>query len=149
MADIKKNVLVPYTPAQMFDLVNKIEDYPEFLPWCKATTVYSRSEDEVRASVLIAKSGIQYTFTTLNRLQKDKRIDISLLEGPLRTLEGFWLFEARGEGECQVSFDLKFEFLNKLVSLTVGPILQKVTETFVEAFCNRAKIIYGQKVDQS
>ena len=145
MASIKKTALVGYTPAQMFKLVDDIEEYPGFLPWCKSTVVHSRTEDEVKATITVTKSGIQHSFTTLNRLIHPKMIEVRLYEGPFRHLEGFWRFDSIMDGEqegCQVSFDLEFEFSNKFIGLTVGPVLQKIAETFVDAFCQRAKEVY-------
>jgi ribosome-associated toxin RatA of RatAB toxin-antitoxin module len=141
---VKRSILVPYTPDKMFELVNDIEGYPNFLPWCKATTVHSRSEDEVRASITVAKSGIQQTFTTLNRLQPNKMIEVRLINGPFRHLQGFWQFDGVGENSCQISFDLEFEFSSKLLALTVGPVLEKIAGSFIDAFHQRAKEIYGE-----
>lgn len=144
MTIIQKNALVPYTPAQMFDLVNRIEDYPQFLPWCKETTVYSRDGNEVKARIVVAKGAIRHSFATVNRLQQNKIIEVRLLEGPFRRLEGFWQFEAIETGGCRINFNLDFEFSNKLINLTTGPVLQKVAGSFIEAFCQRAKEIYGR-----
>ena len=143
MKTIKKSVLMPYTPAQMFKLVDAIEQYPESLPWCKSTTVHSRTTNEVKASVYFMKGGIQQSFTTLNRLLQDEQIEMRLIQGPFRHLEGLWRFEAIGETGCRVSFDLELEFSSKLISLTVGPVIQKGIESYIEAFCERAKVIYG------
>lgn len=143
MKTIKKSVLMPYTPAQMFKLVDAIEQYPEFLPWCKSTTVHSRTTNEVKASVYFMKGGIQQSFTTLNSLLQDEQIEMRLIQGPFRHLEGLWRFEAIGETGCRVSFDLELEFSSKLISLTVGPVIQKGIESYIEAFCERAKVIYG------
>ncbi len=143
MAVIRKNALVPYTPTQMFELVNRIEDYPYFLPWCKETTVYSRSDHEVKARVVVAKGVVEHAFITVNRLQRDKMIEMRLLEGPFRHLEGFWQFDTVEEGGCSVYFNLEFEFSNKLINLTSGPVLQKIAASFIEAFCERAKTLYG------
>lgn len=143
MTVIKKSALVPYTPAQMFKLVDAIEEYPEFLPWCKSTVVHSRQGDEVKASIYFMKGGIQQSFTTLNRLLQDQLIEVRLVHGPFRYLEGTWRFEAVGEPGCRVSFDLEFEFSSKLISLTVGPVMQKAIESYIEAFCQQAKVIYG------
>lgn len=144
MAAIKKSALVPYTSLQMFELVNAIEEYPQFLPWCRATVVHSRDDEMVRASMVIAKGGMQYQLTTLNRLHQYQKIEISLLEGPFKHLEGFWLFEKVTAEKCQVSFEIELEFLNQLVSLTMGPILQRAAGSLVDSFCNRAAIRYGQ-----
>lgn len=144
MTVIKKSALVPYTPAQMFKLVDAIEQYPAFLPWCKSTIVHSRVGDEVKASIYFTKGGIQQSFTTRNRLLQDQLIEVRLVRGPFRYLEGAWRFEAVGEVGCRVSFDLEFEFSSKLISLTVGPVIQKAIESYVEAFCRQAKAIYGE-----
>ena len=145
MAIIKRTTEVPYTAAQMFELVDRIEQYPQFLPWCNETTVHSRTEDEVKATIVVAKGGIQQAFSTINRLQPNKMIEVRLLKGPFRHLEGFWLFEAVDPDRCRVSFHLEFEFSNKLIALTVGPLLERVTDSFMEAFCKRAKLCYDFK----
>lgn len=144
MTVIKKSALVPYTPAQMFKLVDGIEQYPEFLPWCKSTVVHSRAVDEVKASIYFMKGGIRQSFTTLNRLCPDKQIEVRLVQGPFRHLEGAWQFEAVGETGCRVSFDLEFEFSSKLIAITVGPVIQRSIESYVEAFCRQAKALYGE-----
>ena len=90
MPTIKKSALVHHSAAQMFALVNDIESYSQFLPWCRSSTVLSRSEDEVRAQLELAKGAVHKTFTTVNRLQKDKIMEMRLVEGPFQHLEGFW-----------------------------------------------------------
>lgn len=143
MKVIKKSVLVPYTPAQMFQLVDAIERYPEFLPWCHSSAVHSRTTDAVEASIYFTKGGVQQSFTTLNHLVPHSQIKVSLVRGPFRHLEGVWRFEAITGAGCRVSFDLELEFSSKLIALTVGPVIQKGIESYIEAFCNRAKAIYG------
>jgi len=145
MTVIKQSVLVPYTAAEMYELVNDIEHYPEFLPWCERTEVQSRGDDEVRARIHAKKGGIHHSFSTINRMQKDKMITIRLLEGPFRHLEGFWRFDDIQNQGCRVTFDLEFEFSNKLINLTAGVFLQKTANIFIDAFCERAKIRYGKK----
>jgi ribosome-associated toxin RatA of RatAB toxin-antitoxin module len=143
MKIIKKSVLVAYTPAQMFQLVDAIEQYPEFLPLCHSSVVHSRSTEAVEASIYFMKGGVKQSFRTLNRLLQNERIEVQLVQGPFSHLEGAWRFEAVGEAGCRVSFDLKLEFSSRLISLTVGPVIQKGMESYMEAFCNRAKAIYG------
>lgn len=144
MAEISKRALVPYSAAQMFDLVDNIEAYPEFLPWCANSTVHDRNEDEVNASLILSWSGIQKQFSTCNRLQKDKMIEVRLVEGPFKHLEGFWRFEELGEDGCKILLDLEFEFAGKLLSLAFGPVFHQVANTLVDAFCERAKDVYGE-----
>jgi ribosome-associated toxin RatA of RatAB toxin-antitoxin module len=145
MTVIKKSALVQYQPEQMYNLIDHVENYPQFLPWCKETTVHSRTEDEVRASLSLSWSGIQKTFTTCNRLQKNKMIEVRLVEGPFRHLEGFWLFEPLADQGCKVILDLEFEFSGKWMSMVFGPIFQQVANSLVDAFCNQAVVLYGEK----
>lgn len=129
----------------MYDLVDDIAAYPQFLPWCTATRVLSRDEDEVRAIINLARGGMQRAFTTCNRLQKNKMIEIRLVEGPFNHLEGFWRFTALTDQHCKVALDMDFEFSNKLVELVFGPVFNQITNTLVDAFCKRALQIHGQR----
>ncbi len=88
MSIIKRSKIVPYTVSEMYALVNAIEDYPQFVHWCRSSTVHSRTENEVRATLCFARGGIQKSFTTCNRLQADKMIEVRLIDGPFRHLEG-------------------------------------------------------------
>ena len=144
MTTINKHALVPYHASQMFALVDEVEKYSEFLPWCKSTTVLSRDEDEVRASIEIAHKGLHKSFTTCNRNQKNKMIEMRLLEGPFRHLEGFWRFDDLSDSGCKVSLDLDFEFSNMLLGFAVGPIFNQIANSLVDAFCSRAHQVYGK-----
>lgn len=144
MTTISKNALVAYSAAEMFDLVNDIESYPNFLPWCGGSKVLSRNEDEVRATVEIAHGSLHKSFTTCNRLQTGKMIEMRLEEGPFKRLEGFWRFDTLGERACKVSLDLEFEFSSKLVGLAMGPIFSQIANSLVDAFCKRAVDVYGK-----
>ena len=107
--------------------------------------MWSRDDDEVRASVELAKGAIQKSFSTLNRLQHNKMIEMRLVEGPFHHLEGFWRFEALGEGSCKVSLDLEYEFTSRLLKMAVGPVFNQIANTLVDAFCARAVEIYGKR----
>ncbi len=145
MPVVHKSALLPYTTAQMFALVDDIKRYPEFLPWCRSTREWERSEDEVRASIELAKGAIHKTFTTHNRMQKDKMIEMRLVEGPFHHLEGFWRFEPLGDEACKVTLDMEYEFSNALLKMTVGPVFNQITNTLMDAFCRRAVEIYGKR----
>lgn len=144
MAIINRSALVRYSASQMFALVDDIEAYPEFLPWCKNATVLSRDEDEVRATLELSRAGIHKSFTTCNRLQKGKMIEIRLIEGPFQHLEGFWRFETLSEEACKISLDMEFEFSSRILELTLGPIFGQITNSLVDAFCERAVNRYGR-----
>lgn len=127
----------------MYLLVDDIESYPLFLPWCRTTEVISRKNDEVKASIEIARGAVNRSFTTCNRLQKDKMIEMRLVEGPFRHLQGFWRFDSLSEDACKVMLDLEFEFAGKLLDMTIGPVFNQIANTLVDAFCQRAKEVYG------
>jgi len=141
---IQRSAVLPYTPSEMYALVNDLENYPHFLPWCRAATILSRSAEEVKATLHITKGGIHHSFTTVNRLQPNKQIELHLLEGPFRKLEGCWRFEPAGAG-CRVSFDLEFVLAHGLLNLALGPLFQNIANTFVESFSRRAEVVYGQR----
>lgn len=143
MPTISKSVLAPYSAAQMFAVVDDVESYPLFLPWCKSAKVLSRSGDEVRARIEMARGSIHKSFSTCNRRQQDKMIEIRLLEGPFRHLEGFWRFDALGESACKVSLDMDFEFSNRVVGVALGPVFSQIANTLVDAFHKRATAIYA------
>ncbi|MEQ6342182.1 MAG: type II toxin-antitoxin system RatA family toxin [Gammaproteobacteria bacterium] len=145
MTIVSRSALVAYAASEMYALVDDIKTYPDFLPWCKTATILSRDEDEVRASIELARGGIQKSFTTCNRLQHNKMIEMRLVEGPFRHLEGFWRFDALGERACKVSLDMDFEFSNKLVGMAIGPVFNQIVNSLVDAFCARAVDVYGQR----
>ena len=145
MTSISKSALVPYSSAQMFALVDGIEVYPEFLPWCRATQVLSRTDDEVRATIALSKGGVEKAFTTCNRNQKNKMIEMRLVEGPFKRLEGFWRFDALGDEGCKVSFDLEFEFASRMLDMVVGPVFSQIANSLVDSFHRRAVEVYGKR----
>lgn len=142
MPTISKSALVPYTAEQMFDLVDKVADYPDFLPWCGGAEELSRDNDEVKASVTISHSGINKAFTTCNRLQKNKMIEMELVNGPFKHLHGFWRFETLSDSACKVSLDLEYEFSSKLLGMAVGPVFNQIANSMVDSFCLRADKVY-------
>lgn len=143
MTTIARQALLPYSTDQMFALVDDIESYPLFLPYCTAANELQRDVDEVRASLTLSKGAVSKCFTTLNRLQPGKMIEMRLLDGPFKHLQGFWRFEALDEGACKVSVDMDFEFSSRLVGLAFGPIFQQLMGGLVDAFVQRAKQVYG------
>ena len=142
MSTVKKSRQVNYTCEQMYNLVNDVEKYAEFLPYFSRSEVHHRDADEVRATLVIAAAGISKSFTTCNRLQVNKMIEIRLVEGPFSHLEGFWRFDEVPNG-CLISFDLEFEFAGRMFSMFLGPVFEQVTDLMVDSFCERAKAIYG------
>lgn len=143
MAIIQRSAQVPYSAAQMYQLVDAIENYPQFLPWCKDSKVLSRTADEVRATLILSGGGFHKSFTTCNRLQHEKMIEIRLLDGPFKHLEGYWRFQPLLPQGCQISLDLEFEFAGKILSMAFAPVFHQVANTLVDAFIKQAAILYG------
>jgi len=143
MKKITRSALLPYSAELVFSLVNDVEAYPEFLPWCRSSDVLEQSDDIMVARVDIQKAGIQQSFTTRNRLTYPERIQLSLVDGPFDELEGDWRFETIGEEACRISLDLRFSIRNRLLSMAVGPVFEQIAATLVQSFCDRAKALYG------
>jgi len=142
MTTIQKSKIVPWSCEQMFHLVDAVELYAEFLPYCTQSTVHHRNEDEVQATLVINAAGMNKSFTTRNLLQKNKMIEIRLIDGPFSHLEGFWRFDPYPTG-CHLSFDLEFEFAGRMFSMLLGPVFEQVANKMVDAFCERAEKIYA------
>jgi len=142
---INRSALVSYSASEMFALVDDIEAYPQFLPWCRSTAVLSRSEDEVRANMELAYKGVHKAFTTCNRNQRNKMIEMRLVEGPFRHLEGYWRFDPLNGDASKVSLDLNFEFSSRLLRMTMGPVFTQIANRLVDAFCARAVEVYGKR----
>lgn len=145
MPTIKKSALVSYHASDMFSIVDDIEAYPEFLPWCGGSTIKMRNSDEVEASVKIAHGRVRKSFTTRNRLQKNKMIEMELVDGPFKHLHGYWQFMDLGEKACKITLDLEYEFSNRLVDITLGPVFGKIANSLVDAFCKRADELHAAK----
>ncbi len=142
MTTIHRSAFVPFSPQQMFELVNNIEQYPDFLAWCPKAHVLSVSDNEMQATLYIAKGVWAQSFTTINRLVPHERVEMRLQEGPFRALEGVWQFNSIADQGCQVSLSLSFEFSNQLLALTVGPIFHQMASSLVDAFTARAHEVY-------
>ena len=146
MSHIQRNALVHYSPAEMYALVNNVDDYSAFLPWCRSSRIISETETEMVASIEIAKGVLNKTFTTHNQLHKDHRIDLSLVDGPFKKLAGFWQFDALKTADaCRVNLDLEFEFDNAMMSIAAKPIFTQIANSLVDAFCKRAVDVYGER----
>ena len=141
MNQIQKSRVVPFSCEQMYHLVDDIEHYGDFLPYFSGSEIHHRNEDEVQATLNILAGGISKSFTTCNRLQKNKMIELRLIDGPFNHLEGFWRFDSAPHG-CLISFDLEFEFSSRMFSMLLGPVFEQISSKMIDAFCERAHIIY-------
>lgn len=142
MPEVNRSVLVNHTPEQMFALVDAVEHYPEFLPWCGGASVSFRDEIRTRATIKISYRGVKQSFTTENTKRAPVGIVMHLIEGPFRNLDGEWRFTALGERGCKVEFRLHYEFSSRLLARLLGPVFDLIANSFTEAFVKRAERLY-------
>lgn len=145
MTEIIKTTVVPYTPEEMYVLVNDIESYPIFLPWCTAAKILSQQEERLTATLSLALGKIKQSFTTENTMQNGSKIEMRLIEGPFKHLSGYWKFNLEDEQSCQIQLHMHFEFKNKIIKHTLGKAFYKVMDSLVESFEQRAQQIYGNR----
>ena len=143
MAKVQKSVLAGYSASQMFELVDSVERYPEFLPWCGGTELLQRDESLTVATIRIDYMQVKQSFTTENAKQAPHSMSLSLKAGPFRSLEGSWRFTELNQSACKIEFHLSYEFSSKLLESVVGPVFSKIADNFVDAFIRRAEKIYG------
>ena len=143
MKIVRKSALVTYSPQQMFLLVDDIDAYTDFLPWCSNSHVIERTDEFVKGNLEISYGSLNKSFVTKNINTPHSQIEMQLVEGPFKHLLGLWSFKALGEEGCKIELNMEFEFSNKLVDMTVGPVFGKIANSLVDAFTERAKSIYG------
>ncbi|WP_276902521.1 type II toxin-antitoxin system RatA family toxin [Frischella perrara] len=144
MTHIYHEIMEPYSAQQMFDLVNDINSYPQFVPDCIDTGVLQRDDNLLLAYIEVEKFGFKKRFTTLNRLKEPSKIEITLIDGPFKKLVGAWTFTPISENQSKITFDLTFEFNSKLLDMTFTPIFKDIMKNMVIAFSNRAKQLYDR-----
>lgn len=146
MQRVRKSVLVPYSNAEMFDLVDDVARYPEFLPWCAGGEVLASRPDGKTARVNIAYHGVRAHFTTDNVNQRPEAIVITLRDGPFRHLHGEWRFRALDTAACKIEFELAYEFATVLLDRAIGPVFGHIANTLIDAFVRRARALYGARL---
>ena len=142
MNKVNKSAIVNYTASQMYDLVNDIESYPQFLPMCYDIEVFEHTETEAKASLKIKSGFVKLDFATHNTMVKDEYIHLNLMNGPFKSLTGDWKFEPQDENSCKVSLDMEFTFENKFVEMALGPVFRGLADKMLGAFCKRAEEVY-------
>lgn len=145
MKSVHKSVLIWYSPAQMCDLVTDVAKYPEFLPWCSSGKAAAPDADgSYVAEVGMRFASINQAFATRNRLDYPHRLQMDLESGPFRKLHGIWQFLALpGDTQaCRVELDLRYDF-NPLLAAVLGPVFDKIANSMVEGFVQRAEQVYG------
>lgn len=143
MTTIEKSALVRFSAPQMFALVEDIESYPQFLPWCRSSRILKREGDVVEAELEIARAGFHKSFATRNTHKGQDEIHIRLLRGPFSHLEGIWRFQPLREDASKISLELEFELSGRLADLAFDAVFNQICNTLVGAFTERAKALYG------
>jgi ribosome-associated toxin RatA of RatAB toxin-antitoxin module len=141
---VSRSALVPYSAAEMFALVDDIEAYPSFLPWCGSAVVHKRDGNIVEATLDLQRGGISKSFTTRNTLQQDESIALALIGGPFKQLSGGWSFQQLGDSGSKVSLELEFEFENPVTDVLLGSFFEDTCNSLVDSFTRRATDVYKQ-----
>lgn len=136
-------MLVLHSAEQMFELVDRVEDYPQFLPWYSKTEIIERNGNELKARLFMDYMKVRQSFATHNRNIPGREIRMDLLEGPFKTLQGTWKFIPVGDDACKIEFKLQYDFSNSLLSALISPVFGHLSGTLVDAFVTEAGRRYG------
>jgi ribosome-associated toxin RatA of RatAB toxin-antitoxin module len=139
MREVKRSALVNQPPAVLFALINDIESYPQFLPWCTHARIKSRSADEIVATIGVRQGALQGEFTTRNTLESGRAIRMQLVSGPFRTLTGEWRLTPIEQHGCRVELTMQFAFNSPLKGLLLESKFAATIGSLVEAFVARAR----------
>jgi ribosome-associated toxin RatA of RatAB toxin-antitoxin module len=139
---IARSALVTYSAMDMYQLVEAVPSYPQFLSWCTATEVHEQSSESQKASLTVVVAGIRQQFTTMNKLIRGERVEMNLFEGPFKNLQGQWCFVQLGQDGCKISLELDFEMNAGPMARVFGKGFGKIADRLVEDFCRRAETVY-------
>ncbi len=150
MKHVRKSVLLWYSPQEMFDLVTAVQDYPRFLPWCASADVLQTHDDGVTARLGLSYMGVRHAFTTRNHNLPGQQVTMELVDGPFSVLDGVWRFVpiANTGSEvpaCRTEFDLRYAFSSRALEAVVSPVFDRIANTFVDSFVQRAEAVYGAR----
>ncbi|MEX0624334.1 type II toxin-antitoxin system RatA family toxin [Saccharospirillum sp.] len=143
MTDIHRSALLPHSAETLYNLINDVASYPEFLDGVVAADVIEASEHHMVGRMVVRKAGIERTLITRNKLERPHRIELRLEQGPLKSLHGVWTIKALGSEGCRVTLDLTFETDGRLAAFAFGQIFKQVADRMVDAFVHRAQQLYG------
>lgn len=145
MHRVDQSVLVSHSAEELFRLVDDVESYPQFLPWCGGTNVKIKNDAVTEAAIMINFHGIKQSFTTRNEKLFPSRMDVKLVDGPFKQLQGHWNFIALREHACKVELVLEYEFASKWLEKIVGPVFGRIASSLMEAFVRRADSLHDAK----
>jgi len=145
MRTVSRSAIVPYSAAQMYTLVEDVESYPQFLPWCSNATLHWRHGDVLEGSVEMNRAGLRRSFRTRNVMRPDEAIEMVLVEGPFSHLAGGWTFKALGRLGCKVSLNVEFDIKSRTTDRLLGSYFEGICNSLVDAFVRRAEQMYGMR----
>lgn len=143
MREVVRSAIVPYPVESVYSLIADVQSYPEFLPGCTGSSIVSRDEGVVIASLSLLQGPLRATFTTRNEMQPPQSVRMRLVEGPFRELEGEWRLQPLGEQGCRIELRMRFEFSNAAADLVLGPVFAVTCNNLVAAFVRRAREKHG------
>lgn len=143
MRTVNRSAIVPYSAEAMFALVNDVQGYPDFLPWCTAAAVRSSTADEMVASLHVGYAAFNSEFSTCNRFEAPHWMTMELVDGPFRSLQGRWRFEALGDAGCEITLQINFDFSSAVKDMLLGAAFEKICNDLIDAFIGRAHALYG------
>ncbi len=143
MTVINRSALLPYSAQQLFQLVNDVEAYPDFMDGCVGATVLSCDDDVMEARLELARGGIRQSFATRNVLNPPSEIVLQLIDGPFERFAGRWDFLALDDAACKLSLNLEFSVNSKVLGAAAARLFEGVTNNLVDAVCRRARQLYG------
>lgn len=141
--DIHKTALVGHSAENMFDLIEQAEHYPAFLPWCASAAILERSDDVVRAKIVVNYRGVKLDFITRNPKRRPEWMAIDLEQGPFRRFTGDWHLKPLDAIGCKVEFNLHYDFASAVMARLAGPVFDRIADTLVDAFVARAAVAFG------
>jgi ribosome-associated toxin RatA of RatAB toxin-antitoxin module len=144
MRRISRSAIVECGARQIYDLVEDIESYPEFVPWCVAAHVRERVAGRTVATLEVGMPGVRQSFTTENINVPGKSIDLRLMEGPFRRFEGHWKFAALGPAATRIEFAIAYEFADRILARALNPLFEQIAGTMVDAFTRRAERLHAK-----
>lgn len=143
MKRIARSAIVEHSAAEMYALVEDIESYPRFLPWCAEATVDERHSGRTRATLTARLGALRQSFTTENDNQPGEAIAMRLVKGPFRRFAGEWRFMPLGEKACRMEFRLQYEFSSRTLGKLLAPLFDGIADSMVDAFLRRADDVYA------
>lgn len=141
---VSRSSLLPYSAAKMYDVVADVRSYPGFLNWCDNMQIISETPDEVIAKLMISYGKLDFSFTTRNKMVKYQSVEMSLVSGPFKELNGQWTILSLNENASKVSLEVDFMFDNPITHKVFGKVFHKIISTQLDAFQKRAEALYGK-----